>query len=178
MRTRRQTRDAEREALEREIAEAPYAVLLQELQVQAPSLRGFRDWQEVCAFMQDGAAPAQAKDDILGVLLIRGAAGGSRWRNVLMALLWPDLRALARRCRRWDPDPEELWQDACSCFLETLSRIDLDRRRTGLAKKILNDTAHRLHDRYRAEWKRRERERSGERPVESLPGMSNEALFL
>jgi DNA-directed RNA polymerase specialized sigma24 family protein len=71
-----------------------------------------------------------------------------------MALFFPGLGRLCRRCSGWEVDVDELWHVITVVFIEVLRRIDPVRRTERIAQKLMNDTAHHLHDEYRRRWRR------------------------
>ena len=67
-------------------------------------------------------------------------------------MFWPGLRSINKQKQRWDKDPEELWQNTVWVFLQVVCKIDVAKRPERLAKKIINDTVHKLCDIYRKKW--------------------------
>jgi hypothetical protein len=103
--------------------------------------------------MADPSADEDRKNELLRVILeARQADSDSRWTVVFLAIFWPGLESLCVRRQSWTTDLDELWQSTVTAFLETLRRIDLGQRSTRLVQKIINDTAHRLHDEFLRSW--------------------------
>ena len=66
---------------------------------------------------------------------------------------------------------EELWHNIAWTFLEVLCRIDVKRRPHRLVQKVINDTAHHLHDEYRRIWDRANGEFTADpEEIEALAG--------
>ncbi len=110
--------------------------------------------------MRGGNSREAGKDEVLHSIFEAHAADHDpRWRTILLALFWPGLRSIQSQKRYWDKDdPDELWQRIFWAFHRSICRVDLVRRRDRLAQWIYNATLHRLHDEYRREWTRAERE--------------------
>ncbi len=120
-----------------------------------PFLRQFATWLDVVAYMRVGSLREAEKDEVLRpIFAAHNADRDARWRTILLVIFWPALVALHRQKRRWDPDPEELWQILTWVFHEVLCRIDPTRRPDRLTQKVVNDTAHHLHDEYKRRWER------------------------
>lgn len=152
--------DRDRARLEFEIQEKEYLKLLKDLQHRAAFLRRFTTWGDVLAFMRSGTSQDASKDEVLHPILAAHAADQDhRWRTILLVLFWPGLRSIHAKKRRWDSDdPDELWQRIYWAFHQSVCRIDIARRRDHLVQRIYNATIHRLHDDYRRDWLRVERE--------------------
>ena len=173
------SRDRDREQLEQEIQGDEYRKLLRDLQFHNPFFGRFATWLDVVAFMQDGTPTDPRKDVVLRPIIAADAADRDpRWRGILLALFWSDLEKLLCLKRRWDPDEGELWRNITWVFIEALSRIDLDQRSDRLARKVLNDTSHRLHDEYQDAWSRANQEFSTEpEEIVTLAGGVQDATF-
>jgi len=153
------SRERDRKQLEQELGTQEYERLLRDLQRTSPFLRQFAMWAEVIAFMRAGTSEDPRKDEILKPLLAANAAGQDpRWPTVLLVIFWPGLLSLHFQKRHWDDDKDELWDNLVWTFLKILRRIDVARRPNRLVQKVVNDTAHHLHDEYRRIWDRLERE--------------------
>jgi hypothetical protein len=153
------SRNRDREQLERELGTQAYEKLLKDLQRASPFLRQFAAWTDVIAFMRAGTSDDPRKDEILRPILAANAAfRDPRWRTILLVIFWPGLLSLHLQKRHWDEDPDELWDNLTWTFLKILPRIDVTRRPDRLVQKVINDTAHHLHDEYRRNWDRLERE--------------------
>ena len=149
------SRDRDRERLEQELRSEKYSKLLRRLQRKEVFLRQFKTWAEVIAFMRDGTSRDPRKDEVLRPIFEAHAGDEDpRWRTILLTVFWPSLESIHSRKRRWDPDPDERWQNITWTFLQVLCRIDPAQRSDQLVKKIVNDTRHRLHDEYRRAWGR------------------------
>lgn len=59
-------------------------------------------------------------------------------------------------------DSNDLWQELCWCFLQTVHNLDPDRRHTGIAAKIKSDTRKRLYDHFSGLWRRQKQIRDME----------------
>ena len=150
--------DPDLAGMERELHGPGFRSLLRKLPA-----RGEASWEGIVSGMRNGPLGDPWKDRLLGEILgARRRDGDPRWNTVLLVIFWPGLRGLWSRKSTWDPDRNELWQNVLCTFLEILGRVDPAQRSSDLARKVLNDTAHHLHDRYRAIWKGLDRERSGD----------------
>lgn len=159
----RSSRERDRERLEYEIQTDEYRKLLGDLQLGNPFLRQFSTWVQVVAFMRGGTSDDPRKDGILRPILAANAAHqDSRWRTILMVIFWPGLLSIHFQKRHWDEDRDELWDNITWTFLKILPRIDVTRRPDRLVQKVINDTAHHLHDEYRRIWDCLEREENVE----------------
>lgn len=137
--------------------------MLEDLQRTSPFLRQFATWADVIAFLRAGTSDDPSKDKILRPILAANRAGrDSRWRTILLLIFWPGLLSLHYQKRHWDKDPDELWDNLTWIFLAILPRIDVTRRPDRLVQKVINDTAHHLHDEYRRIWDRLEQEKQAE----------------
>lgn len=170
------SRERDRERLEQELQTDEYQRLLRDLQRRNPFLRQFRAWADVIVFMREGTSQDPCKDEVLRPIFAAHAADQDPcWRAALLAIFWPGLQSIHFRKRRWDPDPEELWHNIAWTFLEVLCRIDLRSRPERLGQKVINDTAHHLHDEYRRIWDRANRERAADPgEMEGLSGLVTE----
>jgi len=170
------SRERDRERLEQELETSEYQRLLRDLQQRNPFLRQFRTWADVIAFMREGTSQDPRMDEVLRPIFAAHAADQDpRWRAVLLAIFWPGLQSIHFRKRRWDRDPEELWHNIAWTFLEVLCRIDVRSRPERLGQKVVNDTAHHLHDEYRRIWDRANKERAADpEEMEGLSGLVTE----
>ena len=126
-----------------------------ELLDHCPALVWYRSWRCVVEFMHDKSADAPEKDAVLRNIVARHSDDHDpRWRTVLLAIFWPGLRSIARRRRGWDRDPDELWQNIVWIFMRAICRLDISRRSSRLAQKLINDVHHDLHDLYSRRWSR------------------------
>jgi DNA-directed RNA polymerase specialized sigma24 family protein len=142
-----------------EISSTPHRQLLNALGTTNPVIATFPDCPAVVAFLHDRGVSHAAKDGVLATILRAHAQDKDpRWRSVLLAAFWPGLDSLHVRRAHWDQDPDEVWQDLITTFLEVLCRLDPTRRTDRFAQKIINDTIHRLHDRYQRRWRLEEPE--------------------
>lgn len=157
------SRDRDHERLEQEIQTDAYRKLLRDLQAGHSFLRRFATWADAIAFMRAGRSDDPGKDEILRPILAANAATREPcWRTILLVIFFPGLLLLHFQKRHWDKDPDELWGNLIWTFLRILPRIDVTRRSDRLVAKVINDTAHHLHDEYRRNWDRAEREKSVE----------------
>jgi hypothetical protein len=123
------------------------------LQWDASFLRQFSTWAGVVTYMRGGTSRDPMKDEVLRpILAAHHADQDPRWRKILLVIFWPGLNSLHRQRIRWDPDPEDLWQNLVWVFHEVVCRIDPARRPDRLVQKVINDTAHHLHDEYHRRW--------------------------
>jgi hypothetical protein len=166
----------DRERLEQELETDEYQRLLRDLHRRNPFLRQFMTWADVIVFMREGTSQDPRKDEILRPIFEAHATDKDpRWRAVLLTIFWPGLQSIHFRKRRWDPDPEELWHNLAWIFLEVLCRIDVRSRPKRLVQKVVNDTAHLLHDEYRRIWNRATREKAADpEEMEELSGFVDE----
>lgn len=146
-------RERDRARLDQELETSGYQRLLRGLQRRNPFLRQFRTWADVIAFMQKGTSRDPCKDEILRpIFQAHGIDEDPRWRTILLVIFWPGLLSIHWKKHFWDRDPEELWQNIVWTFLKILCQIDVKRRPDRLVQKVINDTAHHLHDEYRCIW--------------------------
>ena len=136
-----------------------YLELLMDLQHRRAFLRRFTTWADVLAFMRSGTSKDASKDEVLRPILAAHAADGTIGGGPSCSC------CSGRGCVRsiqeeaWDSDdPDELWQRIYWAFHQSVCRIDIARRRDHLVQRIYNSTIHRLHDDYRRDWLRVERE--------------------
>jgi hypothetical protein len=167
------SRDRDRERLELELQNCTYGDLLARLQRKEPFLCQFGSWADVLAFMRSGTSTDPRKDEVLRPMFKAHAeTQDARWRAVLLAIFWPGLRSIHMQKRRWDPDPDERWQNITWTFLRVVCRIDVKRRPDRLVQKVFNDTVHHLYDEYRRAWSRTNHELTADpRQIEELAGV-------
>jgi len=140
--------------LEEDLRGVDYLALLTRLQREAPPFRQFQTWADVLAFMGAGSSKDPGKDEVLRPILAAHAHDRDpRWRSILLAIFRPGLESLHARKRRWDRDRGDRWQNTVLVFLRVVARLDLAKRSTRLAQRILWETAHRLHDLYSRGWR-------------------------
>lgn len=100
--------------------------------------------------MQEGPESDQQKDNVLYPILREHSKDKDpRWRTILLVMFWPALEMLYFQKVKLDKDIEERWSNLVYAFLVTIHRFNLKNRSSRLAQKIINLTAHRLHDEYR-----------------------------
>jgi len=163
----------DRELLEQEIADESYKEMLKVLQEKEPFLSRFGSWPEVIKFMHKKVPPHESeKDNVLrAILRAHKKDKDHRWRTVLLVMFWPALDSLHSKKSKWDADPSELWQNILWTFIQVICRLDFENRSHRLVQKLINQTAHRLHDEYQRIWKHSERETPVEREeLEELAG--------
>lgn len=103
--------------------------------------------------MREGTSRDPRKDEVLRPIFAAHAADSDpRWRTILLVIFWPGLESIHWKKHFWDRDPEELWHNIAWTFLEVLCRVDVKLRPHRLVQKVINDTAHHLHDEYRCIW--------------------------
>lgn len=145
--------------LEWELRSGSHEALLLGLKKRHPSFDRFDSWADVVAFSRRARLRDPIMDEVLRPIFQSYASDRDpRWRTVLLAMFWRDLRSIWIRKRGWDRDGEELQQRILCEFLNAVDRLDLTRRREQIGKKLLNDTAHHLHDSYCREWRHKQRE--------------------
>ena len=155
----RSNRNHDYRRLEQELGSATYTSLLRRLHETHAFLRRFGDWTDFIAFMREGTSDDPLKEKALLVILEAHAADRDpRWRAVLLAVFWPGLDSIFHRKKHWDTDPDERWQNVQWAFLQTVCKLDVDRRSDRLVQRLINGTIHRLHDEYRRVWRLGERE--------------------
>lgn len=137
-----------------EISSTPHTRLLLDLGLAEPAVARCADCRSLVAFLH-GSGHGRTEKDLVIAAIVRAHARDRdpRWRSVLLAAFWPGLESLLVRRSHWDQDPDEVWQDLVITFLEVLCRLDPAKRGDRFAQKIINDTAHRLHDRYERRWR-------------------------
>ncbi len=172
-------RERDRERLERELGTQEYKGLLEDIKRANPFLSHFGGWADVMAFMRAGSSDDPRKDLILRPILAANAAGHDpRWRTILLVLFWPGLLSLHFQKRHWDTDRDELWVNLTWAFLEVLPRINVTRRPDRLTQKVVNDTAHRLHDEYCILWDHFERQENlGNEALDSLAASPTDSPY-
>jgi hypothetical protein len=147
------SREQDRERLEQELGTNEYQRLLRGLHRRNPFLRQFASWADVVAFMREGTSRDPCKDEVLRPIFAAHTKDEDpRWRTILLVIFWPGLLSIHWKKHFWDPNPDDLWQNIVWTFLKILCQIDLQRRPNRLFQKVLNDTAHHLHDEYRRIW--------------------------
>lgn len=146
--------------------------LIQDLKRHEPFLRRFATWADVIAFMRTGTATDPGKNEVLRpILQAHREDHDPRWRTILLAIFWPGLESICRKKEHWDDDADELWQNAVWTFLRVVCHLDVGRRPTRLAQKLVNDTIHKLHSEYRQRWDLTNPEiLAGPNDIESLAG--------
>jgi len=153
------SREQDYERLERELETSEYLRLLRDLKRGSPFLRRFTAWADVIVFMRKGNSTDPLKDEVLRPIFVAHTKDeDSRWRTILLVIFWPGLESLHFQKRHWDADPDELRHNIVWTFLQTICRVDVSQRPSRLVQKVVNDTAHRLHDEYRRIWDRANRE--------------------
>jgi hypothetical protein len=173
-------RNRSREHLERELETEEYTELLRALQESKPFFRQFDGWLEVVAFMREGTSEEAANDQVLlPIFRSHAERPDARWRSVLLAIFWPGLESTFWQKSHWDRDPDERWQNVMWAFLQTICRLDVEKRRCRLVQKVVNDTVSRLHLEYSRRWKRAERETPTEHEeIDALAGGIEDAGLL
>jgi len=155
----RVSRSHDYHSLERELQNEEYQSLLGWLQRTQPFLRRFATWADVVAFMRKGTSRDPLKDEILRpIFQAHGEDRNHRWRTILLVIFWPALEAIHYRRRTWDRDCDARWSNVTWAFLKVVCRIDVAKRPDRLVQKVVNDTIHVLHDGYRRQWDRSNRE--------------------
>jgi hypothetical protein len=146
--------------------------------------KDFTSWGELAAFMHAGTSDDPRKDAILrAIALSRDEDEHPLWNTALILFFWPGLLTLFSKKRKWDPDPEELWQTIVIEFLEAVSRLDVGRRRERIASKLINDTYSRTYRAYQPKWRREDQERAVEPAhieplIPAVPGIDLAAIEL
>lgn len=173
-------RNRSREHLERELETEEYTELLRALQESKPFFMQFDGWLEVVAFMREGTSEEAANDQVLlPIFRSHAERPDPRWRSVLLAIFWPGLESIFWQKSHWDRDPDERWQNVMWAFLQTICRLDVERRRRRLVQKVINDTVNRLHREYSRRWKRADRETPTEHSeIDALVGGIEDAGLL
>lgn len=167
----RTSRERDRKELEGELKSKPFEELLSRLKEKARYFRRFGTWADVVACLHGRTSKHPENDEILRPIFQAHAEDGdARWWHILTVVFWPGLLSLHWRLREREPDADDRWQDIHCAFLETLSRINLEKRSYRLVQKVFNDTLHRLLK----EYSRRE-ERMG-REYATDPDKVNELL--
>ncbi|MCY3017541.1 MAG: hypothetical protein NTW87_00720 [Planctomycetota bacterium] len=145
----------DRRCVETEIREERYSELLRSLQDHQVLFRQFSSWDDLLKFMRKGSSQDPRKNELLRAMLDAYKADNDRrWPVLLLVVFWPGLESLCLCRQLWESDLDELWQATVIVFLESLRRVDTTKRPTRLVQKIINDTAHHLHDEYRRRWRR------------------------
>jgi len=157
------SRDREREHLEHELETETARALLRKLKRREGEAMKFGSWSEVAAFMHAGTSDDPRKDALLrAIATARAEDEHPLWNTALLLFFWPGLLTLFSKKRRWDPDPDELWQTIVIEFLGAVSRLDVRRRRERIASKLINDTYSRTYRAYEPKWRRQDQERAVE----------------
>lgn len=121
----------------------PYKRLLAFLRKRSPKSWEFRTWAEVVEFMR--APRSQGKDPILRDLIAEHQLGDSQASPVLLAFFYPSLVSLFKKKQWWRSDADLLWSDITWCFLESISKVNLEKRDVRLHSKIFMDTFHKVY---------------------------------
>lgn len=117
-----------------------------------PPIVAFATWNDVSRWLVVAGVRAEAADVVLRPVLTafrRGA--GDAWYHALLFLFCPHLDQIARHLHRLDEDAAVLDSQVHWAFLQAVHRIDPERRRTGLGRKILNDVQHDVRQFYARE---------------------------
>jgi hypothetical protein len=153
------SRERDRARIEQELRGDSYRELLRRLQVESTFLRQYESWNQVVRWMRGAPAGHPNQDAVLGPLLqAHQHDHDPRWRTLLLALFWHGLDSIHRRRRRWDPNPEQRWQNLVWAFLQALSGLDVARRSDRFFEKLYAETTRRLYREYAGQWRDRGRE--------------------
>lgn len=145
--------------LQRELETEAYKEMLDGLKQHHPFFQRFQAWADILSFMRAGPILAPQKDEVLRpIFTAHAAAGDPRWQTVLTAIFWPSLEAICARRRKWDLNEPGRWSNVVYSFLHVIRQLDPSQRPERLAQKVINDTAHRLHQLYLHTWVAAERE--------------------
>jgi hypothetical protein len=143
----RHLRQREYLELSKQVLRPAFQALLTQAQAVDLVASRYATWLELAG------APERFQDDaLLRILEAHGSSESSRWRTILLLIFWTNLEALASAKRFWDPDPDELWSNLRSIFLQVLCRYEPARRPHNIAQKINLDTFHHLYQHYKREW--------------------------
>lgn len=142
-----------------ELQSRSYVELLEVLKAEGAIPAQTVGWSEVIGSQSAQAPVPPPSDEILLPILIHHHADRDlRWRNLVLAALWPHLRAIHGYRRRWDRDDAERWSNVLWCFHEAVCGFDPTERSSNLARVLLQRISHRLYEHYAREWKRHRRE--------------------
>lgn len=158
------SREREREHLERELETETGRALLRKLKRRARHDAPFGSWADAAGFMHDAASGTDPRKDAIlrAIAEAKDEDQHPLWNSVLVFFFWPGLLTIFSKRRTWDPDPDELWQTIVTEFLEAVSRLDVRRRRTRIASKLINDTYSRTYRAYEPKWRTLDREHAVE----------------
>jgi len=138
--------------------------LLRDIRTRCRIFLQFQTWDDLLKLMANRSVDEALKNGLLLAMLESSRKDGDpRWTLVFLAVFWPGLESLCSRKRTWTDDPDELWQMTMIAFFRSLRSIDTRRRRTRLVQKIINGTAHYLHDECARSWRRTRNETLADR---------------
>jgi len=153
----------ERILLFRDLQTETAHALLRKAQRRDQRFPQFTSWDEAIAFMHNAKEDAREKDAILrAIFSCRSEDGHPTWGTVLLLFFWPGLLSLFRRTFRYDPDKDERWRAITATFLESVKRLDVERRPDRIASKLMNDTRSYLYEKYDRIWTHQDRQRQQE----------------
>jgi hypothetical protein len=143
----------DRKHLEDRVERGEYQDLLNQLQVTEPFHRQFANWAEAIAFMRAGTSDDPRKNELLlPMLRAHTVDQDTRWRELLMLVMWPGLESIYVRKRHWDEDDEERWAKVSWAFNWTVCTLNVERRPERIVQRLYNGTVHRLGDQCRRDW--------------------------
>ncbi len=142
------------EQIEKELTFPQRVDHFQRLRFIAPPLRRWNSAAELKNLLvKAGGFSAIERDEVLRALLsLPEELSGYETRALIAFICRPILTALYYKCLKWKRDPEELWHDLVWRFLYVVTKIDVGKRPTSIAKKIFNDTYHDLYEECEKEW--------------------------
>ncbi len=149
--------------------------MFRRLQLEVPSFSRFQDWDEVLELMRNRSGSVEEKNQVFtAICQAYRKESDHRWRTILLAILWPGLTKLHCQKINLDPSHVDLWANILMTFLNNVCLIDVAACEGRFVQKILNKTAHRLHDIYRRARNRSAREMSMDQ--ENLEGVAGGVL--
>lgn len=126
-------------------APVPASRYLDQLREESPDtpLATFASWADARRWLAQTGIKREASDVVLKLVLLAFRRFlDEDWHNILLYLFWDDLARICRGLRRPPGGPDALDSEVCWAFLHALHRLDLERRRTFLGRKIINDTTY------------------------------------
>lgn len=116
-------------------------------------------WPEVIEYL-DGLQPADPRKDcvLLPAFQQYQIDKDPSWFDVFTAIFWPSIEAVfTRKLGHYDTDPGELWVEVSSAFMQTVARLNVERRQDRIAPRVVNGIFHRLFEQYEPQWRFRRR---------------------
>lgn len=144
-------------------------ILFAQTKERHAALAAFDGWAAVADALNRRGISEADSDALLAPIIAGYAAGTSPlWGLVLCACCFRSLVATYRPRQHWHADADEVWQESVATFFEVCHRIAARASRSGLRRRIANETSHRLHEAFTSRWRSDEAEHPTD-PVEMSP---------